>query len=232
MPVLPGKAAEARSFCADMKARWANDVQPHQGEVGLRHLVVCLQHTPIGDGLVQFVDSAGGVHEWVRRTAAVQSEYTRQMERTLRDFSGIDWTRPESAPNLEPLCDWQDASGASGGALSEEVFVMPVLPGKADACRAYWAEATGARASDMDEHNRRVGLVRLVADLQHTPMGDLLVQYVATRGGLNTLLDKAAASELAVSRWVEQQFKEFSGIDWRSPQSKPDLELLFRWPES
>src|SRR5690349_12511950 len=126
MPVLPGKADTVRRFWADTKARWASDVQPHVGEVRLRRLVACLQHAAIGDGLVQFVDSAGGLPEWLRRTSAVQSAYTRQMEQTLRDFSGIDWTRPESAPNLTPLCDWQDAAGGASGALREAVFVMPV----------------------------------------------------------------------------------------------------------
>jgi hypothetical protein len=114
---------------------------------------------------VQFVEAAGGAQAWVQRTSAVSTSYTRWMEQALRDFSGVDWTRPDSAPSLE-----------------------------------------------------------------HTPMGDLLVQYVATRHGLDGLLERAAASDLAVSRWIEQQFQAFSGVDWRSPQSKPNLELLFRWP--
>jgi hypothetical protein len=233
MPVLPGKAEDVRKFWRETAARWAVDVQPHVADVGLRRLVACLQHTPIGDGLVQFVEAAGGAQAWVQRTSAVSTSYTRWMEQALRDFSGVDWTRPDSAPSLEPLCDWTDAASAGAAAApDEQAFVMPVLPGKADVCRAYWAEATGPRAAEMTEHSRRVGLVRLVADLQQTPMGDLVVQYVATRHGLDGLLERAAASDLAVSRWIEQQFQAFSGVDWRSPQSKPSLELLFRWSPS
>jgi hypothetical protein len=226
MPILPGKTPELRQFWAEVSRRYAADVQPHMTTVRLHRLVACLQHSPIGDLLVQFVDTDGGICQWLERAAAVPTDYTRWMEQTIRDLSGIDWTRPENAPALQPLASWQDAD-AGVGAATEEVFVMPVLPGKADACRQYWAEASGPRKSDVEAHSRRVGLVRLVADLQPTPMGDLLVQYVATREGLNGLLDKAAASDLAVSRWIEQQFKDFSGIDFTSPESKPSIEPLF-----
>ena len=94
MPILPGKTAELRQFWAEVKRRYAADVEPHMTTVGLHRLVACLQHSPSGDLLVQYVDTDGGMRAWLERAAAVDTPYTRWMEQTIRDISGVDWTRP------------------------------------------------------------------------------------------------------------------------------------------
>lgn len=113
--------------------------------------------------------------------------------------------------------------------MSESCFAMPVLPGKTDLARRYWEEIRGPRAQEVAEHLRRTGITRLLAYLQRTPSGDLLVQHIVATDSLDTALDRAASSGLEISRWTERQFKEFSGIDWSDPANRPDLQVLLDW---
>jgi hypothetical protein len=113
--------------------------------------------------------------------------------------------------------------------MADSCFAIAILPGKTEVLRRFWQAIQGPRAAQNAAHIRRTGITRLLAFLQHTAQGDFLVQYVVEPDNLNAALDRAADSDLAESRWTEQQFQEFSGIDWTNPANRPNLETLFDW---
>ena len=57
-------------------------------------------------------------------------------------------------------------------------FVMPVLPGKTEDLKRMAREITGRRMKEHDEAHRGSTMHRDTIWLQHTPIGDLMVDVV------------------------------------------------------
>jgi hypothetical protein len=104
---------------------------------------------------------------------------------------------------------------------------MPLQPEKIDACRGYWKEIAGPRASEADKVWGNLGITRLVASIQTSPVGPFLIQYIEGSMELNALLSTDAASKSPFEEWVESRFKDFSGENWHSASSFPSYEVLY-----
>ena len=74
-------------------------------------------------------------------------------------------------------------------------FAIPVIHGKTDAARDFFAELEGPRKPSYATSERRIGVTQELWYLQHTPMGDLLVAYIESPDAANS-----AASLLPIGR--------------------------------
>src|SRR5581483_8669013 len=73
----------------------------------------------------------------------------------------------------------QASSQHVGGERMQYVgMVMPVLPGKTDRAKRFGHEVMQNRLAEHDRTHRGTTMVRDSIWLQHTPMGDLLIDYV------------------------------------------------------
>lgn len=104
-------------------------------------------------------------------------------------------------------------------------FAAPILPGKV----AQWKEAmsaiSGDRKAEFADWNRRLGLTRHVAALQHTPDGDFVVVYAEGDDPASTM-ERLLASDHPFDKWfVENVLTGVHGID--AAQGPPPANQVF-----
>src|SRR5712692_6314605 len=95
-------------------------------------------------------------------------------------------------------------------------LVMPVLPGKIDELKKMGAAMRGPRYAEHVETHRGSTIVRDTIWLQHTPMGDILVDVVMALDLLKGFGQYVAATD-PYSTWSKQKLLEVTGIDFNTP---------------
>lgn len=106
-------------------------------------------------------------------------------------------------------------------------FVMPVLPGKTEDAKRLGKEMSGKRMREHIEAHKGSTMHRDSVWLQHTPMGDLLIDVVAA-DDMQRAFGQFVSSKDPYSTWVKQELKAISGIDFNQPP--PGMpEQLFDW---
>lgn len=106
-------------------------------------------------------------------------------------------------------------------------FVMPVLPGKTKDAKRLGEEISGKRRREHAEAHRGSTMHRDSLWLQHTPMGDLLIDVVAA-DDLQRAFGQFISSKDTYSIWVKQELKAITGVDFNQPP--PGMpEQLFDW---
>lgn len=110
--------------------------------------------------------------------------------------------------------------------MASYAFAVPVLPGKTEALRRLGAEVSGPRRREFAEHERRLGLTREIIWLQHTPQGDMVVNYWEGADPAHAF-QVLISSDSPFDRWFKDQLKEIHGIDFTQPL--PPNELVFEW---
>ena len=105
-------------------------------------------------------------------------------------------------------------------------FAMPVLPGKADAARAFVGEVLGPRKRDWDDLQRRQGVTEERYFLQPAPEGDLLI--VAGEGTFTPVSRWHDPEGIPFDRWFADRVREATGVDVRELGDELP-ELLGEW---
>ena len=95
-------------------------------------------------------------------------------------------------------------------------MVMPVLPGKTEEMKKAAAEMMGPRRKEHEESHRGSTIARDTVWLQHTPMGDILVDVVQA-GDMMKAFQMLIASKDPYMVWIKQKFLETTGIDFNQP---------------
>jgi hypothetical protein len=106
-------------------------------------------------------------------------------------------------------------------------FAMPILPGKADDARRFGREITTKRMREHIETHKGSTMHRESIFFQHTSMGDLLVDIVEA-DDLQRALGQFVGGKDPYTKWVKDQFRAITGIDFNQP---PPLmpEQLWDW---
>lgn len=104
--------------------------------------------------------------------------------------------------------------------------VFPILPGKADAARAFANEVVGARKSDFAAMHKRTGVTRETWSLQETPGGSLLLVWF--EGDPNVVFTDLATGTDPFMVWFREEVKNVSGVDLAAPAAGGP-QLLFEW---
>ena len=109
--------------------------------------------------------------------------------------------------------------------MDQALFMLPILPGKTAAARAFLQELGGPRKQDLAACGESVGLAKEMWALQQTPQGDCFVAYMAG-DDLARAFQEFAASQSAFDRWFKQQVQETTGADLNTPPPGPISEIL------
>lgn len=109
--------------------------------------------------------------------------------------------------------------------MEQTLFVLPILPGKTEAARAFLHEAGGPRKQELAACGHGVGIAKETWALQRTPQGDFFVAYVAGED-LAQAFEVFAASRTEFDCWFKQHVKETTGADLNTPPSGPISEIL------
>ncbi len=115
----------------------------------------------------------------------------------------------------------------------DSCFILPILPHKLGNVRDFWDDVSEKYGSEADSHFKLNGVHRAIAFLQDiSEKGDFLLIFMQSRNSLERTLRDLFASNMECSRYLTEQFKDFSGIDMSREESFPRLELLDDWMET
>ena len=109
--------------------------------------------------------------------------------------------------------------------MDQTLFMLPILPGKTEAARAFLQELGGRRKQELAACGQRVGLVKELWALQQTPQGDCFVAYMAGED-LAHAFQEFAASRSDFDCWFKHCVQESTGADLNTPPPGPISEIL------
>jgi hypothetical protein len=109
--------------------------------------------------------------------------------------------------------------------MDQALFVLPILPGQTEAARAFLEELNGSRSQDLAACNRGVGVAKEMWAIQQTPLGDLLVAYIAGED-IGQAFQFLATSQESFDVWLKEQFQKTTGADLSTPPAGPLSEIL------
>lgn len=101
-------------------------------------------------------------------------------------------------------------------------LVLPILPGKTDAARAFQNEANTTRKSEYTASQRRFGIPKEYWFIASTPGGDQLVCYFET-DDVNRVMATFVGSQDPFERWFKRELLNCTGVDFNNPP--PDMQL-------
>jgi hypothetical protein len=109
--------------------------------------------------------------------------------------------------------------------VDQTLFMLPILPGKIGAARAFLQELEGPRKEELAACGQSVGITKETWAIQQTPQGDFFVAYMAG-DNIAEAFQQLAASQTEFDRWLKQQLEETTGADLNTPPPGPISEIL------
>jgi hypothetical protein len=109
--------------------------------------------------------------------------------------------------------------------MDQALFVLPILPGKTAAARAFLQEQDGPRRQELLACGQGVGISKETWAVQQTPQGDFFIVYRAGED-IAHAFTQLAASQSEFDRWLKQQLQETTGADLNTPPPGPISEIL------
>jgi len=105
-------------------------------------------------------------------------------------------------------------------------LVMPILPGKTDAARAFLRDLDGPRKADFDQSERRIGITKELWYLAALPTGDQLVGYMEA-ADFGAAVAQFSASKDPFDLWFKSRMADVTGVDFNNiPPGFAPPELL------
>ena len=105
---------------------------------------------------------------------------------------------------------------------------FPVLPGKAEAARAFAEETMGPQRSGYDESQRRLGITRETWSIQETPDGNAMVLVWFECPDPQAAFAGLAQDPSDFAVWFRGRVKDVSGVDLTEPM-EGGPETLLDW---
>jgi hypothetical protein len=107
--------------------------------------------------------------------------------------------------------------------------VFPILPGKLELAKAFGRDAMGARRSELDEFQRRRGVVRETWAIQETPDGaGFSVVWIGSPDP-EKALTLVAEDRSEFAAWFRERVKEINGIDLTAGPLPPLPTVTLDW---
>lgn len=115
----------------------------------------------------------------------------------------------------------------------DSCFILPVLPHKIGNVRDFWDDASEKFRGDTEDRLRGVGIKRILAFLQVMPVeGDFMILFMQSADSLDKTLKEMFATDIEYSKYLKDQFIDFSGVDMSREENVPKLELLTDWTDT
>ena len=153
VPILPGKEDLATKYSIEEIRRRMTEYEESRKRAGITMERVYLQRNLDGGNLlVVYVEAGGGTADVIGAFAASGSDFDRWFLDVNQEITGIDFRQSAPGSGPEHVAGWEDPGGGRGAGLA---FVVPLLPGKAEALRGWAREAFGSRRQELTGHLRR-----------------------------------------------------------------------------
>jgi Ketosteroid isomerase-related protein len=173
-PFLPDKTdADARRI-ADRFQQQPAEYAESRRRLGVSLERAYLQKTPMGNFVVAYVESEGSFEEVTALTLASDLPVDKFFVDTVLELHGIDLTQPPPGPPPETIGAWSDPDVSTRG--RGMAFTAPLLPGVADAGRAFIADAF--TRADLTRSRRALHLNLEVVTITSTPQGEIAAVYL------------------------------------------------------
>jgi hypothetical protein len=115
-----------------------------------------------------------------------------------------------------------------GGVMAVLVFVMPILPGKAERWRRLLQEVIETRRNAYEESRRRLGITRELAWIAQLPQEELALVYLEAADPAQVLATISTSAH-PFDRWFREQLREVHGQAVIARQYRRPNELVFAW---
>ena len=229
VPILPGKEDLATKHSIEEIRQRIAEYEESRRRAGITVERVYLQRNPDGSNLfVVYAEAAGGMGDVIGTFVSSGSDFDRWFLDVNQEISGIDFRQPPPGGGPEHVASWEDPGGGRGAGLA---FAVPVLPGKAEALRAWGREAYESRHWELTESRRALGQTREELFLNSTPDGDVAVAYLEGKDPVGANRD-FAASDAPYDRWFKDSLKAFFPPFVDFDQPVPANETVWDWTRS
>jgi hypothetical protein len=222
VPVLPGK--DARTVPAVFSSRM-DEYEDSRGRLGITVERAYEMATPMGTSVVAYIEAERGP-EVFPAMAASQLPVDLAFMAALTDVHGVDFTQPPPGPPPETISEFRDPQVTTR--RPGMAFVVPLIPGRSEAARAFAHEAVVTRAADHTASRRALGVSIEVVTLNVTPMGDMICVYVEAEDPEKSNTG-FAASQSPHDRWFKDQLRTIfpPQIDFDEPV--PPVTTIWDW---
>lgn len=237
MHVFPGKLEDMRAYWDEANVGRAQHVNDHLKRTGIARLLAFMQGMDRGDYMLMYINSRDSLDKSLSEITGYTEPYTLFTSAKFSEFTGFDFSKSGTAPDLEKLFDWQDSPDKMSGEdraiqTKPSAFAIPILDGKVDDLRDYWKKSRD-KMDETTNHLRDLNVKKLLAFHQKIPDGDFLVMFMESIDNPQTVMYRAATQNTNRSRFVWEGFKNFSGLNLSDDTTKLfNLELLFDWNEN
>jgi len=223
VPVLPGKNARSVS---DMMRPRKEEYEESRRRKGITMERVNEVPTPMGTFVVAYIESERSFADTMAAMAASDLPLDRDFNAATADVHGMDMSQPPPGPPPETIAEWQDPQ------VKERrlgiAFFAPLLPGRADAGRAFAREAWLTRSADYVESRRAKGVNVEVVTLNTTPQGELICVYVEATDPVQANAE-FARSQTPYDRWFKDQLRTLFPPEVDFDQPVPVGEVIWDW---
>jgi hypothetical protein len=226
VPILPGKEDLATKHSIEEIRRRMAEYEESRHRAGVTMERVYWQRNPDGSNLfVVYVEAAGTMADVMGTFVTSGSDFDRWFLDVNQEITGIDFRQPRPDGGAEHVASWEDPGGGRGAGLA---FAVPLLPGKAEALRAWAREAFDSRRQELTESRRALGQTREEVFLNASPAGDVGVAYLEGKDPIEANREFAASST-PYDRWFKDSLKEFFPAFVDFDQPVPVNETVWDW---
>jgi len=223
-PILPGKEDLATKYTIEEIRRRMPEYEESRHRAGVTMERVYHQSNPDGSNLFVIYVEAGDA-DVIGTFATSGSDFDQWFLDVNQQITGIDFRQPTPGGGPEHVAGWEEPGGSRGTGLA---VAVPLLPGKAEALRAWAGEAFGSRRQELTESRLALGQTREEVFLNSSPAGDVAVAYLEGKDPIAANRE-FAASGAAYDRWFKDRLKEFFPpfIDFDQPV--PANQTVWDW---
>lgn len=225
VPILPGKEDLATKHSIEEIRRRMPEYEESRHRAGVTMERVYLQSNPDGSKLLVVYAEAADTADVVGTFASSGSDFDRWFLDVNQEITGIDFRQQAPGGGPKHVTSWEEPGGSRGTGLA---FAVPLLPGKAEALRAWAHEAFVSRRRELTESRLALGQTREEVFLSTTPAGDVAVAYLEGKDPIQANRE-FAASNATYDRWFKDSLKELVPPWADFDQPVPANETVWDW---
>ncbi len=209
VPVLPGRVDEVKELWKEANGNKAQEFDQYMRAIGQTRLLEFLQALPGKDLLVTYVRETDDIGKTFAKNPTLDMPVANYIREKFIDIAGYDFTKPENAPKVEKVMEWEDDKQA-GQPLRRYAFGVPIKPGKTNDVRRFFDVLRSGKAGDVASVFRYQAVSKIESFIQQRPEGDYLVEYVECAEPIDVVMKKGLSTGEPISEFIRQGFSGFS----------------------
>ena len=115
---------------------------------------------------------------------------------------------------------------------TDSCFILPILPHKIGNVRDFCDDLSEKYRDDAIDQFNGVGVKTIMAFLQTMPdKGDYMIFFMQSTDSLPDTIQEMFGTDDEFSKYLTDQFKDFTGIDLSKAENIPNVQELMDWKE-